>query len=363
LLVNGVIIDLDNNLFAHAYVGVEGPNSITIEAGDLAGNIASVTLTVYIDTVGPTMSITSPIGMTDLVTNASYTISGQAAGAAVAFVNGERHDVEAGGDFSVPVTLLEGENRFIISVEDLAGNSVTENRYVTLDSTPPLVVVQIPNADEKDGQVIYKTKKGQPSTMTMTGYTSDAILVRVSGETVPLTTDGYFVYDYLLDVNTLNTLTVTAQDAAGNTATWEQEVKHEYLDPKGDEGFDMGIIILVVGLILLALAIYLGRRRLASMEEEQELRAVEEEEVLAPTAMPEVEEEEEEDLEDEVLVDEDEEEVFELTAPGERPKTDTSRRTKESMDEVTIEIDEKDLEEKDAESDVDADESEQEEGI
>lgn len=360
LLVNGVIIELDNNLFAHAYVGVEGPNSITIEAGDMAGNIASVTLTVYIDTAGPTMEITSPIGMTDLVTSPSYTIGGQAAGAAAAFVNGERHDVDAGGAFSVPVTLLEGENRFIISVEDLAGNSVTENRYVTLDSTAPLVVVQIPNAEEKGDQVIYKTKKGQ-STMTMTGYTSDAILVRVSGETVPLSNDGYFVYDYLLDVNTLNTVTVTAQDAAGNTATWEQVVKHEYLDPKGDEGFDMGIIILVVGLILLALAIYLGRRRLASMEEEQELRTVEEEEVLAPTAMPEVEEEEEEDLDEEVLVDE--EEVHELTPPGERPKTDTSRRTQESMDEVTIEIEEKELEEKDAESDVDADESEQEEGI
>ncbi len=362
ILINGVIINLDNNLFSHSYVGVEGPNELSIVATDMAGNIASVTLTVNIDTVGPTLAVTTPADATDLVTLANYTITGEAPGASYAFVNGAMHEIDTSGAFSVPVTLLEGENRFIISVEDLAGNSVTVNRYVTLDSIPPVIVVRIPDAIVKDGVTTFKTKKGEDSTMTMTGYTSDAILVRVSGQTVPLTVDGYFVYDYLLDVNTVNTITVTAEDTAGNEATWQETVEHKHFRDVGDEGFDIGIVILVVGLILLALAIYLGRRRLASIEEEQELRTVEEDEVLAPAAMPEVEEEEE-DLEDEVLVDEDEEKVFELTPPEERPRTDTSRRGPVAMDEVTIEIDEKDLEEKDAESDVDADESEQEEGI
>ena len=142
-------------------------------------------------------------------------------------------------------------------------------------------------------------------------------------------------------------------------------VTHKHLKDVAESSFDMGLLILVVGLIFLALAIFVGWKRLSAVEEQQELRTVEEEEVLAPTAMPEVEEEEEEeemDEDEDLLVDEDEE-VHELTPPGERPRTDTSRPTHETSDEVTIEIDEKDLEEKDADADVDADESEQEEGI
>jgi hypothetical protein len=232
---------------------------------------------------------------------------------------------------------------------------------------PPVLVVRIPDAVEKDDKVTFKTKKGKPSTMTITGFTDDAVKVRVNDALVPISNDGYFVIDHLLNVNTANTITITGEDAAGNVATWNQTVTHKHFKPKESGSFDMGLLILVIGLIFLALAILVGWKRLSSVEEQQELRTVEEDEVLAPAAMPEVEEEEEEeemdeDEEEDLLVDDDEE-IHELTAPEERPRTDTSRPAYETSDEVTIEIDEKELEEKDADADVDADESEQKEGI
>jgi hypothetical protein len=374
LLINANTISLDHGLFAYTFVGVEGENVVLIVTSDTAGNTVSASLSVFIDTVGPSVEITGPASDDEMVTDETFVIEGTADGGAFVWVNGEKSDITDGA-FAVPVILLEGENRFIITIEDLAGNSITENRFVTLDTQPPLLVVRIPDLIEKDdGKIIFKTKKGKPSTMTIVGFTDDAVQIRINGVLAPVSTEGYFTVDYLLDVNSPNTITIVATDAAGNEETWTGTVEHNHLpDDKGDT-FDWGLLILVVGLILLAIAIILGRKRLSAVEEEQEIR-VEEDEVLAPAALPEVEEEEEEieeeeeDLlideeeEEDLLIDEEDEEVHELTPPSERPRTDTSRPAYESSEEVTIEIDEKDLEEKDAEADVEADESEQEEGI
>ncbi|MCK5252051.1 MAG: hypothetical protein KAQ96_03845, partial [Thermoplasmata archaeon] len=221
-------------------------------------------------------------------------------------------------------------------------------------------VVSIPNLVEKPDKNIYKTKKGKPSTMTITGFTDEAVKVRINGESVPVSTEGYFIIDHTLTVLEDNSITITAEDVAGNEATWEETVLHKYIGDESDEGFDIGILILVVGLIFLAIALLVGWKRLTAVEERQEI-VVEEDEVLAPAMMPEVEEEETMvDEEEEIMADE-EEEIHELTPPGERPRTDASRPVSEPSDEVTIEIDEKDLEEKDA--DVEADESEQREEI
>jgi len=366
LLINGELVDLDHGLFTYSFVGVEGPNTILISASDVAGNVVGTTLSVTIDTVGPSMTVSSPPTDDEMVTDDAYVIAGQTEGATKVWLNSVPGDIETDGSFAIPVTLLEGENRFIISIEDQAGNSVTENRYVTLDTVPPVLVVRIPDIIDKDGDLTFKTAKGELS-MTITGFTDDALQIRYNGNLVPVSTEGYFVIDYLLNVNAANTIVITAVDAAGNEAVWEETVTHKHLPDEVSDTFDWGLLILVVGLILLAIVIFVGWKRLSTVEEQQEM-VVEEDQVLAPAAMPEVEEEEEEidDEEDEDLLvdDEEEEEVHELTPPSERPKTDTSRPAADTPDEeVTIEIDEKDLEEKDAEGDVDADESEQKEGI
>jgi hypothetical protein len=369
VLVNGELVDLDRVLFSYSFVGVIGENAVIISASDRAGNVVSTELTVFIDNEPPEVDITSPSIEGSLVTDPDYIITGETEGAAWVWVNGEQHPVMEDGTFTVNVTLLEGTNRFIITVEDLAGNYVTENRFVTLDTIAPVLVIRIPNLVEKDGTNVFKTEKGEPSVMVITGFTDKGVQVRVDGTLVPISTDGYFVIEHLLNVNRENIITITATDAAGNVATYDITVTHKHFSGAAESTFDWGLLILVVGIILLVIAIFLGWRRLSEVEEAQEIE-VEEEEVLAPAAMPELDEEEveeeDEEEDEEIVVDEEEDEelVHELTPPGERPKTETSRPAYESSDEeVTIEVEEKDLDEKDADADVEADELDQEEGI
>jgi hypothetical protein len=372
LLINDELVDLDHGLFSYPLVGVEGANLITLSASDVAGNVVEISLTVSIDTVGPTLDILTPADDYEMVTGSTFTISGDAEGASRVWINGEEHPV-VDDMFSVEVSLLEGENRFIVTIEDAAGNSMTDERRVTLDTVAPVLVIRLPDAQtNKNGDLVFRTKSGKASNMVITGFTNEAVRVSVNGELVPVSADGYFYVDHQMIVKSANSIVIVAEDAAGNTASWNETVTHEIMKDPGDETIDMGFIILIVGMVVLVIAILVGYRRLNKAEEAQEMRYVEEDEVLAPAAMPEVEEEEEleeeeEELEEEeeIVIDEEDEEIHELTPPGERPRTDTSRPISEPepSEEVTIEIDEKDLEEKDAEADAEADESEQEEVI
>jgi len=355
VMIDGNLVDLDHGLFSYTMVGVEGPNTVTVSASDVAGNVVEVVLTVTIDTVAPSLTITSPAGGTDLVNVATYTLVGMTNGATAVWLNGVEHALEVDGSFSIPVTLLEGGNRFIVTAVDMAGNQLTMERTVTLDTHKPPLVVQVPGIiDGKSGKV-YRTDKGDPATMRITGYTDTGVQIRIGTVLVPVSAEGYFVYDFPLTLKSVNAVTITAESAAGNVAQWEISVKHEFTTAENGEGFDWGLLILVVGIILLAIVIFIGYRRLTAAEQRMEIREVEEEEVLAPTMMPEVEEDLAEEEEEE-----EEEEVHELTAPPERPRTGTSRPVSEPSEEVTIEIEEKDLGEMDADADVDADESEQE---
>ena len=52
--------------------------------------------------------------------------------------------------------------------------------------------------------------------------------------------------------------------------------------------------------------------------------------------------------------------MHELSPPEERPRTETSRPDSGPSEDVTIEIEEKDLEEKDADAEIGADDTDQE---
>ena len=373
VLINDELVILDHGLFTHQIVGIEGLNRIVVKARDLAGNQVTTEMTVTIDVEPPTYVITQPEGDMDIVTTSDYILEGTTVGAVKVDVNGDEHDI-VDNAFSIPVTLLEGANRFVLTITDKAGNSVVTERRIYMDTIPPALVVRISGLQDNDvGEAVYKTEKGKPATRTFTGFTYDAIQVRINSELVPVSAEGYFVLDYSLNVNEYNPIVITAVDAAGNEATWNETVKHVFFKGVEDEGFSWGYVVLILGLILLIFAIIAGWWRLGKTEPEMEMRAVEEEDVLAPAAMPEVKEEEdleeeeeeekividEEEEEEEILIDE-EEEVHELAPPPERPRTETSRPDSGPSEDVTIEIDEKDLEEKDADAEIGADDTDQE---
>ena len=126
----------------------DGSHTIKVDASDYDGNAASQkSVTFKIDTVPPTLSITSPVN--DLITNkAACTVSGTTndvtsspctvtvklnSGAAEAVT------VNADGTFSKALTLANGSNTITIVATDKAGKQTTVTRTVTLDTTPPSI--------------------------------------------------------------------------------------------------------------------------------------------------------------------------------------------------------------------------------
>jgi hypothetical protein len=126
----------------------DGSHTIKIDASDNDGNAAtqkSVTFTV--DTVPPTLSITSPTN--GLVTNqSSVTVKGTTNDATSSPVtvtiklnSGTAESVTVGtdGSFSKALTLTSGSNTITVVAKDSAGKTTTVTRTVTLDTDAPVI--------------------------------------------------------------------------------------------------------------------------------------------------------------------------------------------------------------------------------
>lgn len=125
----------------------EGSNVIKVDCADNDGNAATqVSVTFKVDTVPPTLNITSPVQ--GLITNkATVTVKGTTNDATsspvlvVIKVNeGEDISVTVGSDgsFTKNVTLVEGNNTIKIIATDSAKKQTTVTRTVELDTKPPV---------------------------------------------------------------------------------------------------------------------------------------------------------------------------------------------------------------------------------
>nr|DAY68088.1 MAG TPA: Ig-like domain protein [Caudoviricetes sp.] len=120
----------------------DGSHTIKVDASDNDGNAATQkTVTFSIDTVPPTLSITSPAN--GLVTNIStITVSGTSndvtSSPVTITVNGTAVTVGSDGAFTTSIKLTEGENTITVIATDSAGKKTTVTRTVTLDTTPPV---------------------------------------------------------------------------------------------------------------------------------------------------------------------------------------------------------------------------------
>lgn len=126
----------------------DGSHTVKFDASDNDGNAATQkSVTFIIDTVAPTLSLTSP---TDgLVTNqASCTVAGTTNDATSSPVtltvklnsgSAEAVTVNDNGTFSKTLTLAQGTNTITIVATDAAGKSTTVTRTVTLDTTAPVI--------------------------------------------------------------------------------------------------------------------------------------------------------------------------------------------------------------------------------
>ncbi|WP_233595405.1 Ig-like domain-containing protein [Corallococcus sp. CA031C] len=200
----------------------EDTYTVTAVAVDSVGNTSSTaTSTFTVDLTDPTVAISTPADGSTIGTD-TVTVTGTSTGATSVTLTfqGTNHGpiaVDGAGNwnFTLPVTLTDGDYTVTAVSTDAAGNTSTPDQTsFTVDLTGPEVDITTP----ADGAFV------NTSTVTVTGTSVDATSVTLTFEGTdygPITVDASGNWSYTLpgplDEDTY-TVTVVAVDGAGNTS-------------------------------------------------------------------------------------------------------------------------------------------------
>ena len=118
----------------------QGAHTLVFEVTDNDGNKQTSTISIKVDTVPPTLNISSPSGnITTNVTN--LTVSGYTNDAnsspVTLTVNGSATTVHSNGYFETTVALTEGSNKITVVAKDASGLTTRVERTVKLDTKAP----------------------------------------------------------------------------------------------------------------------------------------------------------------------------------------------------------------------------------
>lgn len=137
----------------------DGSHTIAFNAKDNDGNAAAQkTVTFVVDTVAPTLTITSPndnIKVNKATCVVSGTTNDATSSPVSVTINGTSATVGTDGSFSKSITLNEGTNTITIVATDSAGKSTTVTRTVTLDTGSPTFVSVSINPNPVDAGNTY----------------------------------------------------------------------------------------------------------------------------------------------------------------------------------------------------------------
>ncbi len=197
-------------------------SKISYYARDVFGTEEVQSFEIKVDTVGPEMEVIHPSESRTLTRDPNTRISGRTTliktvryGIDVseydkyAYINDEQVPVsDEDGSFGKDVVLNEGENKFVVRTEDEAGNSVSREYVILLDTIAPEVEIISPS----ESSVITTTRT------TVTGKTEANALLTINGEVVFVESDGSFEHDIRLSKIGKNKLEIEAVDAAGNAS-------------------------------------------------------------------------------------------------------------------------------------------------
>ena len=208
-----------------------GTNVITVTARDAANNTRTDSLTVTYtpgDTTAPAVSVTGPTSVATYTTGTTpLTVSGTASDAVgvtqVTWANSRGGTGTATGTTSWSasgITLLGGSNVITVTARDAAGNTSTDTLTVTYnapDTTAPVATITTPTA--------VSTYTASTTPLTVGGTATDAVGVTQvtwandrGGSGTATGTTSWSVSGIVLQSGS-NVITITARDAAGNTAT------------------------------------------------------------------------------------------------------------------------------------------------
>ena len=123
----------------------QGKNTITITATDKAGNKATKTITVTLDTTPPTITITSPEDNSIVNTDTIHIKGTVKDDVSVSKLTIQDKEVsfDKDGQFDAEVTLKQGKNTITITATDKAGNKATKT--ITVTYKPQTIITLQPN--------------------------------------------------------------------------------------------------------------------------------------------------------------------------------------------------------------------------
>lgn len=209
LKINGMPVQMAGLEFSLADVALlEGPNVITVEAIDSAGNIATAAIAVTLDTLAPVVQIDSPRNESYLNT-ATIAVTGTLGEPVTSvIVNGISASFTDRGFILGSLTLTEGTNTLAVEARDEAGNIGTATAMVHLDTQLPVVTITAPQAN-----AFLNTP-----TVAVSGSIDEPVVSAIVNGIVANVTETGFRLDSLILAEGLNTITVEVLDRAGNVA-------------------------------------------------------------------------------------------------------------------------------------------------
>ena len=146
LTVNGTVVFVSFlGKFTTTVTLREGDNSIDVVSTDAAGNVATVTVRIELDTVAPSITLISPPSSVEV---ASVTIAGSTEAGASVYVNGVAVGVDPAGAFSTNVALTSGSNTITAIAMDAAGNAGSTSATVTFNDPVPGLLQDLDDAND-----------------------------------------------------------------------------------------------------------------------------------------------------------------------------------------------------------------------
>ena len=221
LTVNGSAVTVDGTGHWTTSVTPAGQGALTVTAvaTDAAGNSASTSTTLTVDTIAPAVAITTIEGGDTLINAAEAAggiqISGTAEIGSSLTVNGAAVTVDGTGHWTTSVTPAgQGALTVTAVATDAAGNSATTSTTLTVDTIAPAVAITtieggdtLINAAEAAGGIQIGGTAEIGSSLTVNG---SAVTVDGTGHwTTSVTPAGQGAL----------TVTAVATDAAGNSAS------------------------------------------------------------------------------------------------------------------------------------------------
>ncbi len=222
--VNGVDAEMtDGSCSLAELLLTEGANTVTVTVTDKAGNVGTTSIVINLDTVAPTVAVTSHENNAYLNTP-TISVSGSLAelNPASVKVNGLDAVIAEGGFSLDGLTLTEGVNTIAVTATDKAGNMGTVSIVINLDTVAPVVTIDAPI----DGALL------KYADISIAGHLNEPVISVVAGGLPAGITGLDFSRSGYPLAEGLNHIIVTATDRAGNTGSASVSVTADTTAPQ-----------------------------------------------------------------------------------------------------------------------------------